>query len=138
MFFLRSDSQEDVGQESGDEEGARTDYVVSGHKLGEYETSMFDARRYLGINPNEFKQLTPREFSVLMAAETEHIYDKYDLMATEAMMMRAAYHKEKLRKKDLFKRPGDVKTEKTADDVRQRQKALESKLSKFAEFNGKF
>src|SRR5690625_4122585 len=99
---------------------------------------MFDARRYLGINPNEFKQLTPREFSVLMAAETERTYDKYELMATKPMMMRAAYHKEKLRKKDLCKRPSKVKTEKTADDVRQSQKALESKLSKFAEFNGKF
>src|SRR5690625_5798061 len=100
MFFLRNDSQEDVGQESGDEESPRTDYVVSGHKLGEYETSMFDARRYLGINPNEFKQLTPREFSVLMAAETERTYVKYELMATEAMMMRAAYHKEKLRSEE--------------------------------------
>src|SRR5690625_4132229 len=99
---------------------------------------MFDARRYLGISPNAIRHLTHRAFSVLTAAETERTYDKYELMATEDMMMRAAYHKEKLRKKDLFKRPGDVKTEKTADDVRQRQKALESKLSKFAEFNGKF
>jgi len=82
---------------------------------------------------------TPREFALMMAAQVERKYDEYERMAMQAMMMRAAYHKEKLRQSDLFKRPAaGAKSEKTAEDVEGRQQAIIERLSKFEEFAGKF
>lgn len=75
----------------------------------------------------------------MMAAQVERKYDEYERMAYEAMMMRAAYHKEKLRQSDLFKRPtGEIKTDKTAEDIKERQRAIIERLSKFEQFAGKF
>jgi len=75
----------------------------------------------------------------MMAAQVERKYDEYERMATQAMMMRAAYHKEKLRQSDLFKRPtGEIKTDKTAEDIEERQRAIIERLSKFEQFAGKF
>lgn len=75
----------------------------------------------------------------MMAAQVERKYDEYERMATQAMMMRAAYHKEKLRQSDLFKRPtGEIKTDKTAEDIKERQRAIIERLSKFEQFAGKF
>lgn len=72
----------------------------------------------------------------MMAAQVERKYDEYERMATQAMMMRAAYHKEKLRQSDLFKRPTGA--EKTAEDIEERQRAIIERLSKFEQFAGKF
>jgi len=75
----------------------------------------------------------------MMAAQVERKYDEYERMAMQAMMMRAAYHKEKLRQSDLFKRPtGKIKTDKTAEDIEERQRAIIERLSKFEQFAGKF
>jgi len=75
----------------------------------------------------------------MMAAQVERKYDEYERMASQAMMMRAAYHKEKLRQTDLFKRPtGEIKTDKTAEDIEERQRAIIERLSKFEQFVGKF
>lgn len=75
----------------------------------------------------------------MMAAQVERKYDEYERMASQAMMMRAAYHKEKLRQTDLFKRPtGEIKTDKTAEDIEERQRAIIERLSKFEQFAGKF
>lgn len=75
----------------------------------------------------------------MMAAQVERKYDEYERMASQAMMMRAAYHKEKLRQSDLYKRPsGEVKTDKTAEDIKERQRAIIERLSKFEQFAGKF
>jgi len=75
----------------------------------------------------------------MMAAHVERKYDEYERMASQAMMMRAAYHKEKLRQSDLFKRPaGEIKTDKTAEDIEERQRAIIERLSKFEQFAGKF
>lgn len=75
----------------------------------------------------------------MMAAQVERKYDEYERMASQAMMMRAAYHKEKLRQSDLFKRPmGEIKTDKTAEDIEERQRAIIDRLSKFEQFAGKF
>jgi len=75
----------------------------------------------------------------MMAAQVERKYDEYERMATQAMMMRAAYHKEKLRQSDLFKRPtGEIKSDKTAEDIEERQRAIIERLRKFEQFAGKF
>ena len=80
---------------------------------------------------------TPREFSILMAAEVERKYDEYEMQASQAMMMRAAYHKEKLRFKDLFKRPNNTDKERTSDDVKRHQNEVLERLSRFEEFADK-
>jgi len=75
----------------------------------------------------------------MMAAQVERKYDEYERMATQAMMTRAAYHKEKLRQSDLFKRPtSELKTDKTAEDIEEKQRAIIERLSKFEQFAGKF
>lgn len=73
-----------------------------------------------------------------MRAHTERIYDEYDRMAYQAMMMRGAYHAKKIKQSDLFTRPKDGKTSKvTADDVRAKQAETMRWLSQFEEFRGK-
>ena len=83
--------------------------------------------------------ITPRQFSILMSAHVERIYDEMERKANEAMMIRAAYHAKKLRQSDLFRRPAaGAKSEKTAEDVEGRQREIIERLSKFEEFAGKF
>lgn len=101
------------------------------------ESAIFDAWRYLRMDSAAFLSKTPREFSILMAAENERRYDEYELMASKAMMMRAAYHKEKLKHRDLYKRPSDKATDRTVEDVKARQEEVMSRLSRFAEFKDK-
>jgi len=73
-----------------------------------------------------------------MAANVERIYDDYERMATQAMMMRSAYHAKKLRHRDLFKRPDGIKDDMTVDDVKERQQTIIERLSKYEQFAGKF
>lgn len=73
-----------------------------------------------------------------MRANVERIYDEYERMAVEAMMIRSAYHAKKLRRNDLFKRPRPEDKEKTLDGVKERQRAIMDRLSKFEQFEGKF
>lgn len=42
-----------------------------------------------------------------MQAENERRFDEYELMATQAMWNRAAYHAKRLKKSNLFKRQKD-------------------------------
>ncbi len=73
-----------------------------------------------------------------MRAHTERIYDDYERMAFQAMMMRGAYHAKKLKQSDLFDRPKDVKTAKiSADEIRAKQAETMRWLSQFEEFRGK-
>ena len=80
---------------------------------------------------------TPREFAIMLAAETERRHDDFEVMAANAMMMRAAYHKEKLKQKDLYKRPNVANDERTAEDIRSRQEEVIERLSRFEEFKDK-
>lgn len=52
-----------------------------------------------------------------MQAHTESVYDDYERMATQAMMMRSAYHAKKLKQADLFKRPSD--SERSTEGLRE-------------------
>ena len=74
----------------------------------------------------------------MMAAHTERIYDEHERMAVRALWNRASYHAKKLKVSDLFKRPNGIDDNRTADDVRERQKAIMERLEKFEEFRGKF
>ena len=73
-----------------------------------------------------------------MRAQTERMYDEYERMAYQAMMMRGAYHAKKLKQSDLFERPKDGKSAKvSADDIRAKQAETMRWLSQFEEFRGK-
>lgn len=74
----------------------------------------------------------------MMAANVERTYDEYEKMAVQALMNRQGYHAKKLKKSQLFKRPSDIDTGKTADDVKERQRAIIERLERFEEFKGKF
>lgn len=89
------------------------------------------------MDSHAFLSKTPREFAIMLAAETERRYDEFEIMASNAMMMRAAYHKEKLKQKDLYKRPSATKEERTAEDIRSKQEEVIERLSRFEEFKDK-
>lgn len=75
----------------------------------------------------------------MMTAHIERIYDEYERMAVNAIMHEAAHRSKKPRIKDLFKRPSESRrTNKTADDVKERQKAIIAQLERFEEFKGLF
>lgn len=74
----------------------------------------------------------------MMAANVERTYDDYEKMAVQALMNRQGYHAKKLKKSQLFKRPSDIDTNKTAEDVKERQRAIIERLERFEEFKGKF
>lgn len=92
----------------------------------------------MGLPSDAILSKTPREFSIMMSANVERTYDMYERMASQAMMNRAAYHKEKLRYNDLFKRPSGEIEERTADDIKQRQDDIMNRLSRFEQFADKF
>ncbi len=56
-----------------------------------------------------------------MQAENERRFDEYELMATQAMWNRAAYHAKRLKKSNLFKRPkaGEQVDPKTIEERRK-------------------
>lgn len=72
-----------------------------------------------------------------MTAQVERTYDEYERMASQAMMYRAAQHKEKLKYSDLFKRPSGDNKKKTVEDVKKRQNDIISRLSQFEQFADK-
>src|SRR5690625_3534281 len=135
-FFLQSDDREVNEEQSGDEEGARS--VARLGDLNTVEQAIFDGWRYLGLDSAKVLSLTPREFTIMMAANVERTYDEYEKMAVQALMNRQGYHAKKLKKSQLFKRQSDIDTGKTADDVKERQKAIIERLERFEEFKGKF
>src|SRR5690625_7031586 len=135
-FFLQSDGRENHEEQSRDEEIYRTDEMID--ELNTVEQSIFDGWRYLGLDSAKVLSLTPREFTIMMAANVERTYDEYEKMAVQALMNRQGYHAKKLKKSQLFKRPSDIDTGKTADDVKERQRAIIERLERFEEFKGKF
>ncbi len=106
--------------------------------MTEVEQAIFDGRRHLGLTAPQVLSLTPREFAIEMRAHTESVYDEYERMSTEAMMMRAAYHAKKLKQSQLFKRPtnADVAKDKS-EDMRERSEEVMKWLAQFEEFQGK-
>ncbi len=70
-----------------------------------------------------------------MSAQVERRYDEYETMASEAMMMRSAYHAKKLKYSDLYKRPNV--DENKAESMRTRADYTMEWLSQFEEFGGK-
>src|SRR5690625_429931 len=135
-FFLQSDDREVNEGQSGDEEGARS--VARLGELNTVEQASLDGWRYLGVDSARVLSLTAREFTIMMAANVERTYDDYEKMAVQALMNRQGYHSKKLKKSQLFKRPSDIDTGKTADDVKERQRAIIERLERFEEFKGKF
>jgi len=91
------------------------------------------------LESSQILSKTPREFSILMSAQIERTYDEYERFAAQAMMNRQAYHAKKLKQSQLFKRPaGEVGTDKTVEDVRDRQESIMNRLEQFEEFRGRF
>lgn len=82
--------------------------------------------------------MTPRELSIMLAAQRERQYDEMELMAIRAMMNRQAYHAKRLKQTDLFRRPVDEETAKSrADEIQERTEKRMEWLSQFEEFRGK-
>lgn len=90
----------------------------------------------MGLDSVAILSKTPREFSIMMAAQVERGYDDQERLASSAMMIRHANNAKKVRMKDLFERPSDAKKEIAKADV-MRKKADEQLawLSQFEEFS---
>lgn len=76
--------------------------------------------------------MTHRELYILLRAQTEAVYDEYENMAFGALMMRQAYHAERLKFSDLFKRPLDVV------EAKNRQKELLEQRKHTEDWLGQF
>ncbi len=73
-----------------------------------------------------------------MMAHTESVYDDYERMAANAMMIRSAYHAKSIKSTDLFKRPkAGEKTAQEVADIKAKQAETMRWLSQFEEFRGK-
>lgn len=96
------------------------------------ERLVADGWRYLGLPPAQILAMTPREFAILMRAETERRYDEFEKLATVAMWNHAAYRAKRLKKSDLFKRPKDdeQKERKSIQEMRQEVDEMNEWLSK--------
>jgi len=76
---------------------------------------MFDAYRYMGMMPDEFLRLTPREFTIIAEAENERKNDEMELASLKTMWQRQAYHAKRLKASDLFDR--NKMKRKSYDDI---------------------
>lgn len=85
------------------------------------------------MKPAEVLSLTPREFTILMRAETESRHDDYERMTTEASFMRQAYHAKKFKPSDLYKRPDGSKRDKrmTAKELKEYTEQQQALLTQF-------
>lgn len=102
--------------------------------MTEVERAIAEGWRYLKLKPAEVLSLTPREFTILMRAETESRHDDYERMTTEAMFVRQAYHAKKLKPSDLFKRPDGSKRDKrmTREELREYTEQQQAVLAQFS------
>lgn len=69
-----------------------------------------------------------------MRAQQERQYDEYEHMSLNAMMIRQAYHAEKLKPSDLFKRDSASKNRKSdatdkKESIRKQQEWLDGLVS---------
>lgn len=99
-----------------------------------------EAYQYLRMTAVVLYQHTPSEYLNMRVGAIEGIYDEMERDAGLAIMIGNAVNaRKKIKSSDLFKRPSnEVKSDKTADDVRTRQKAIKERLEQFEEFRGKF
>lgn len=86
------------------------------------------------LTPDQIESYTPREFTILMRSQQERQYDEYEHMTLNAMMIRQAYHAEKLKPSDLFKRDSASKNRKSdatdkKADMRKQQDWLDGLMS---------
>lgn len=134
-FFLQSHSGQADGEQSGNEGSTRT--VEGLGELDNVDSAIFDGWHHLGIDSEIILSKTPREFSIMMSANVERVYDEYELRAVEAMMTRSAYHAKKLKQSDLFKRPTDEEeAKKKAEESHDKKKVVMDWMSNIAEFQG--
>lgn len=73
----------------------------------------------------------------MMRANVERMYDLYDRMAMEAMMIRSAHHAKKIKQSDLFSRPVDKDEQaKKMDKSKDKIKDMNEWMAGIAEFQG--
>ena len=79
---------------------------------------------------------TPREFSIMMRANVERIYDEYERVAVGALMHENAHRSKRPKVSDLFKRPGDEIVEaKKSDVMREKADYTLDWISQFEQFD---
>lgn len=99
------------------------------------EQAIFDGWRYLSLDSSAVLSKTPREFSILMRANVEKTYDRYEDMAVMAQMNRQGYHARKLSYKDLFKRPTDEDiAKKRSEKLEDKQERIKQWMSRIKQF----
>ena len=92
------------------------------------------------MDPEAVLSKTPREFTIIMQAQVERVFDELEREAQLSIMRANATNASKrIRSTDLFKRPSAGLTDgRTADDIRERQKSVIERLERYEQFNGKF
>lgn len=80
------------------------------------------AWRYLRLKPRELRELTPRDFYLLMSEEEEYRYDQIEEQVRQAIFNESAARSKKLKPESLFKRP-------TEEERKENVMSDEEKLS---------
>jgi len=108
--------------------------------MSDVQTRIADAHQFLKMSAIELYKLTPAEYLAMRKGAVEGVYDELERYSVLAIMIGNAVNASKrIKATDLFKRPtGEIKTGKTADDVKERQQAIIERLERFEEFKGKF
>lgn len=77
-------------------------------------------------------RMTPKEFGLIMKAETESTYDRYQFAADTAMMQEKASRAKRPKITDLFKRPVDEeKARKKTESMVEQTEHTQEWLSQF-------
>ncbi|EUJ23261.1 hypothetical protein MFLO_16115 [Listeria floridensis FSL S10-1187] len=73
------------------------------------------------MKPRELRELTPRDFYLLMSEEEEYRYDQIEEQVRQAIFNESAARSKKLKPESLFKRP-------TEEDRREKVMSEDEKL----------
>ncbi|MGF7528522.1 phage tail assembly chaperone [Bacillus paralicheniformis] len=93
---------------------------------------MFSGWRYLQMKPEDVYALTPREFHILIQAQTERNGDELERKAFEAIMREKAHREKNPKPSDLYKRDSaDSPKKKTVEEMAEQAKHTAEWLSQF-------
>lgn len=87
------------------------------------------------MDAHKVLSFTPREFAIMMRAELERKFDRYEEYSHFALMREKAHREKRPKASDLFKRPPDEELAKNkAEDLLLRKEKTMEWLSQFEQF----
>lgn len=87
------------------------------------------------MDAHKVLSFTPREFAIMMRAELERKFDRYEEYSHFALMREKAHREKRPKASDLFKRPPDEELAKNkTEDLLSKKEQTMKWLSQFEQF----